>query len=100
MNDKLTYKIMDILIDNEYTEIIIKDNKTDEKIKITESNIKFKYIHTEDIGYLEIKNNEDKELKFKIYDECIKEIVLDTKSIKLSTKDKSYYFYYKDQMMF
>lgn len=100
MNSKLTYKIQNILLQNEYTEITIKDVIKNEEINIKNASIKLRYEPETDKGYLSFDDFKDSSL-CEIGDDCIKEVILNNDSLSLKTNEKIYSFYKnKDKMYF
>ncbi|RDY26321.1 hypothetical protein CHL78_014160 [Romboutsia weinsteinii] len=99
MINKLTYKIVDILINNEYTEIIEKNRRTNEERNIEGTKIKFKYEHEGNKGYLSVGKSKEDTI-FEVEDICVEEVILDDESVTVETKEKSYYFYKKQHMIF
>lgn len=100
MNSKLTYKIQNILLQNEYTEITIKDVIKNEEINIKNSSIKFRYEPEKDKGYLSFGGFKNSSL-CEIRDDRIKEVIINDDSLSLKTNEKTYNFYKnKDKMYF
>ena len=87
----MTYKIRDILTENCYKEIEVKANGNKTVLKLSKAEIKFIYIPKNDNAYLSFGVTEDGNT-LKIYEESIKEVILEESSVIVKTDDKSYIF--------
>ncbi|WP_195940059.1 hypothetical protein [Romboutsia sp. 1001713B170131_170501_G6] len=99
MTDKLTYKIQNLLLTNEYTDIKVSNKVNGEEMNIKEANIKFRYEPKEDKGYLsfgECKNTTVCEVE----DSAIDEVVVYDDSLRIETKEKTYYCYKDSDKMY
>lgn len=92
MNNKLTYKIQDILTTNEYKDVIVKHKINDEEINIKDANIKFRYEPEKDKAYLSFGQSSESTI-CEVEDKSIKEVILYEDSLSIETKEKSYYCY-------
>lgn len=99
MINKLTYKIADILIDNEYTEIVVKNRITNDKVDVEHANIKFRYKSEGDKGYLDIGTSKENTI-FEIEEDEIDEVSIDNDSLTIETKNKIYYCYRKQHIAY
>ncbi len=59
MNNKLTYKIKEILTKDEYTDIIIKHKNEDKDVKISDAKTRFRYEPKLDKAYLSFGNENE-----------------------------------------
>ena len=99
MNNKLTYKIKDIINKNEYTDVIIK-HKTDRKdIKISNANVRFRYEPKVDKAYLSFGDSEEYTV-CEVEDESINEIVINDESLTIETNEKSYLCYINKEKLY
>ncbi|WP_042276509.1 hypothetical protein [Faecalimicrobium dakarense] len=98
MKNKLTYKIGNILIENGYREIIVKDKRSIEESEIQYACIKFKYKAKKDEGYLTFGTSKQNTL-FEIAEDTIEEVIIDNDSITIETEDKTYYCYQEIQII-
>ena len=99
MINKLTYKIANTLIDNEYTEIIVKNKITNEKRNVEHDNIKFRYKPEQDKGYLDIGVSKGN-IIFEIEESDIEEVSIDNDSVTIEIKNQTYYFYRKQHIAY
>lgn len=99
MNNKLTYKIQNILAENEYREIKVKHKENNEEINIQNAEIKFRYEPEKDKGYLSFGNTKIDTL-CEINDESIDEVIVYNDSLRIETKLKSYYCYQNQDKLF
>ena len=99
MNNKLTYKIQDILIKNEYTDIKVIEKTTNQESYVKDANIRFRYEPQEDKGYLSFGECR-KSTVCEVEDKSIKEVILYDDSLKIETKEKSYYCYKNKEKMY
>ena len=90
MNNKLTYKIQEILSKNDYTEVIIKDKNSKEEVSIKDANTKFRYELKKDKGYLSFGSSQEYTV-CKVDDESIKEVIVNNNFLSIETEEKSYY---------
>ena len=92
MNNKLTYKIQDIIKKNEYTEIIIKHKVDGKEVKIQNANIKFRYEPERDKGFLSFGKSKI-ETVCEVEDASINEVIVYNDALSIETDGKSYYCY-------
>lgn len=90
MNNKLTYKIQEILSKNDYSEVIIKNKNSKEEVRIKDANTKFRYEPKKDKGYLSFGNSKEYTV-CEVDDESIKEVIVNNDSLSIETEEKSYY---------
>lgn len=92
MKNKLTYKIQNILVENDYTEVIVKHKQNNEEVTIQNTQIKFRYEPKRDKGCLSFgKSKEDTVCE--VSDESITEVIVYNDSLSIETEEKSYYCY-------
>lgn len=92
MNNKLTYKIQDIITKNEYTEIIVKHKNDGEEKIIRNANIKFRYEPEQDKGFLSFGKSKI-DTVCEVEDAAINEVIVYNDSLSIETDEKSYYCY-------
>ncbi|MGL5316204.1 MAG: hypothetical protein ACRC92_23300 [Peptostreptococcaceae bacterium] len=94
MNDKLTYKLQKILLENEYTEARIITKLENREVNINNASIKFRYEPQMDKGYLSFGECNNTKV-CEIEDMSINEVILENDSLAIET-DKKRYLFYKD----
>ena len=99
MDNKLTYKIQNILAKNEYREIKVKHKDNSDEINIQNAEIKFRYEPKKDKGYLSFGNTKEGTV-CEINDESIDEVIVYNDSLIIETKLKSYYCYQNQDKLF
>ncbi len=100
MNNKLTYKIKEVLNKNEYTDVLIKHKIEGDDVKISNANIKFRYEPKVDRGYLSFGNLQDVAI-CEVEDRGIIEVIVNDDSLSIETNEKSYYCYInKDKLYY
>lgn len=100
MNNKLTYKLQDIVVKNQYVEVIIKNKIKDEEISINDAHIFFRYEPKKDIGYLSFGKSKESTV-CEVNDESINEVIVYDDSLSIETNEKIYYCYKdKDKIYF
>ncbi|MGL5312405.1 MAG: hypothetical protein ACRC92_04055 [Peptostreptococcaceae bacterium] len=100
MNNKLTYKIKQVLNKNEYTDVVIKHKIEGDDVKISNANIKFRYEPKTDRGYLSFGNLEQITV-CEVEDMGINEVIINDDSLSIETNEKSYYCYInKDKLYY
>lgn len=92
MINKLTYKIQNTLLNNEYTDIIVKNKTSNKEVSIKNANIKFRYEPIQDKGYLSFGECRESTI-CEVEDKSIIEVVIYNDSLKIETNEKSYYCY-------
>lgn len=92
MENKLTYKIKNILAENDYTDIIIKNKSNNESLKITDSAIEFIYKPKIDEAHLSFKDLTTKKI-YQIEENSIDEVIINDKSLSIETQDMTYCCY-------
>ena len=92
MKNKLTYKIQDIILEDEYTDVIIKNKIEDRLVNIKNANIKFRYEHHKDKGYLNFGECNGNRL-CEIEDDNINEVILNKDHLIIETNNKMYKLY-------
>ncbi len=92
MKDKLTYKLQAILLDNEYTEVTIKNRVEDVEVNMKDASVKFRYEPQNDKGYLNFGECNGSKL-CEIEDSSINEVVLNKDSLIIYTDEKVYSLY-------
>lgn len=99
MNNKLTYKIRDIINKNEYTDVIIKHKIEVDNVKITNANVKFRYEPKEDKAYLSFGNSEEYTV-CEVEDNGINEVIINEGSLSIKTDEKMYYCYISKEKLY
>ncbi|WP_042272754.1 hypothetical protein [Faecalimicrobium dakarense] len=99
MKDKLTYKIQNILVENDYTEVIVKHKQDSEEVTIQNAEIKFRYEPGKDKGCLSFGKSKD-DTVCEVSDKSIKEIIVYNDSLRIETEEKSYYCYQSKDKQF
>lgn len=99
MNNKLTYKIKDIINTNEYTDVIIKHKIEGDDIRINNANVRFRYDAKEDKAYLSF-GNADEYTVCEVEDTRIIEVIIEKDSLRIETNKKSYYCYTNDEKLY
>ena len=92
MNNRLTYKIRDLINRNEYTDVTIKHKNDNEDIKISDANVKFRYEPKIDKAYLSF-GNKDEYTVCEVEDSRINEVTIEKESLIIETNEKSYHCY-------
>lgn len=92
MNNKLTYKIKDVINKNEYTDVIIKHKIEGNDVKISNANVKFRYEAKANKAYLSFGNS-DEYTVCEVEDSSINEVIINDDSLSIETNEKSYYCY-------
>lgn len=92
MKDKLTYKIQDILLENEYTEVKIKNKLEDREVYIKDASIKFRYESQSDKGYLNFGECNGSKL-CELADDKIDEVILNKDCLTINTNENVYSLY-------
>ncbi|MBO3444723.1 MULTISPECIES: hypothetical protein [Clostridia] len=99
MKNKLTYKIQNILVENDYTEVIVKHKQNNEEVTIQNAQIRFRYEPERDKGCLSFgKSKEDTVCE--VSDKSIKEVIVYNDSLSIETEEKSYYCYQSQDKRF
>lgn len=99
MNKKLTYKIKDIINQNEYTDVIIKHKTEGNDVKISNANVRFRYEPKADKAYLSFGNSEEYTV-CEVEDALINEVTIDGDSLSIETNEKRYYCYISDEKLY
>lgn len=89
MKDKLTYKLENIILENEYTEVKIKSKIDDREVHMKNAVIKFRYKPKEDKGYLNFGECNGSKL-CEIEDNNINEVILNKDCLIIETNEKTY----------
>ncbi|SCH85720.1 MULTISPECIES: hypothetical protein [unclassified Romboutsia] len=92
MNNKLTYKIKEVLTKNEYTDIIIKHKLEDTELKLSDSKVRFRYEPKEDKAYLSF-GNENQYTVCEVEDGNINEIIINDELLVIEADEKYYHCY-------
>lgn len=99
MNNKLTYKIKDVINKNEYKDVIIKHKIEGDDVQINNANVRFRYDAKEDKAYLSFGNSEEYTV-CEVEDSKINEVIIDSDSLSIETNEKSYYCYISDEKLY
>ncbi|MDY3374194.1 MAG: hypothetical protein SOX50_13090 [Terrisporobacter othiniensis] len=99
MNNKLTYKIKDVINKNEYTEVIIKRKIEGDDLKISNANVRFRYESKIDKAYLSFGNSEEYTV-CEVEDPSINEVIINDESLSIETNEKSYYCYINKEKLY
>lgn len=99
MNNKLTYKIKDIINKNEYTDVIIKHKIKGDDLKISNANVIFRYEPKIDKAYLSFGNSEEYTV-CEVEDASINEVIINDESLSIETNEKSYYCYINKEKLY
>lgn len=99
MNNKVTYKIKDIINKNEYTDVIIKHKIEGHDVKINDANVRFRYEVKTDKAYLSFGKS-DEYTVCEVEDENINEVIINDGSLSIETDEKSYYCYINKDKLF
>ncbi len=89
MKDKLTYKLQNIILDSEYTEITIKNKLENRDVNIRDADIKFRYEPQNNKGYLNFGECNGSKL-CEIEDKSINEVILNKDSLIIYKNEKVY----------
>ncbi len=99
MNNKLTYKIKEILTKNEYTDIIIKHKNEDKDVKISDAKTRFRYEPKLDKAYLSFGNKNEYTV-CEVEDESINEVVINDELLIIESDEKAYYCYINKEKIY
>ena len=99
MDNKLTYKLKDIISKNRYTEVMIKEKQTGKELEISNACIRFRYEPKADRSYLCFGDKGESSI-CEVQDENINEVMINNESLSIETNEKNYYCYINKEKLY